>query len=276
MLPIEVLQKYQNLTPTLLDCVCNYSDGVGANNNVLGGYGVADHNNFLLPQGVHPLSTATSTLNTLISTSVNDSWTLTFSVDTIEPIICSPFMWAGESYNNAGLYGINAFNVICNLDSSMKRFWSKSLPTGTCTLSFTANAISNAQLRMNFLTSQPTQAIIPKNIIPYYDYTRYLLGSAQTAVMPVSDTASTTFTFSSIQFNVMPDVILIYCRKAISAQTCKDAEAFFLIDSISINFNAIGGLLSSALPSDLWKMSVASGIQQNFPCATLAYHLIIY
>jgi hypothetical protein len=48
MLPTEVLQKYQNATPTLLDCYLNYSDGIGSNNNVLGGYGIADHNQIIL------------------------------------------------------------------------------------------------------------------------------------------------------------------------------------------------------------------------------------
>jgi hypothetical protein len=262
MLPTEVLQKYQNATPTLLDCYLNYSDGVGSNNNVLGGYGISDHNKYLLPRGVHPLETGTSDVNTLISTGTGDSWTLTFSVKLEEPILASPFLWSSETYNNAGLVGVNSFNVICNLDPQMKRFWSKSLPTGTCTLSFTPDAINQAYIKMNFLTTQPTQALPLKNTIPFYDYPRYLLGSAQTAQLNAG--ASAPYTFSSIQFSVMPNLIYIYVRKPLSDQSCKDAEGFFGIENISINLNSVSGLLSSSTPLDLWKLSARNGLKMNY------------
>jgi hypothetical protein len=144
MLPIEVLQKYQNLTPTLLDCYLNYSDGVGANNNVLGGYSVAGQNKYLMPRGVHPITSGTSNVASLISTDTTDSFTLSFVIDLIEPLLCSPSLWSSETYNDCSLVGVNNFNLIMNLDPQLKRFWSCALPTGTFTLSFSAAGLSNA------------------------------------------------------------------------------------------------------------------------------------
>ena len=44
----------------------------------------------------------------------------------------------------------------------------------------------------------------------------------------------------------------------------RDSNGFFAINSISVNFNNASGLLSSATPQDLWRMSVANGSKQSW------------
>jgi hypothetical protein len=43
-IPTELLQKWQNLTPTLMDNYQKYPDVVGTQNNPLAGYAGASHN----------------------------------------------------------------------------------------------------------------------------------------------------------------------------------------------------------------------------------------
>jgi hypothetical protein len=232
-LSTETLQKWQNLTPTLMDTYQRYPDCVGAQNNPLAGYAGASHNHYLLSRGVHPLSQVLSSDASLISAGTGEVYNLTVEVDLIEPLITSPFLWAGCSYNDCSLVGVNNFNLVLNLDSTMKRFWSSAIDPSTYTLSLTS--LTNAYVYLNFLTSQPTMALPIKTITPFFDYPRYILSNSNTSTI-VSGSHSIV-TFSSIQFATMPDRIFIYARKPLSSMTCKDSESFFFINNISINLN---------------------------------------
>jgi hypothetical protein len=130
----------------------------------------------------------------------------------------------------------------------MKRFWSSGIETGTYTLSLTS--LTNSYVYLNFLTSQPTMTLPIKTITPFFYYPRYILSNANTSTITAGSHAIVTF--SSIQFATMPDRILIFARKPLSTMTYKDRESFFFINNISINLNAVLGLISSATPHELW------------------------
>jgi hypothetical protein len=91
---------------------------------------------------------------------------------------------------------------------------------------------------------------------------RYILSNCNTSTITAGDHAIVTF--SSIQFATMPDRIFIFARKPLSTMTCKDSESFFFINNISVNLNAVSGLLSSAKPHQLWKMSVENGLNMSW------------
>jgi hypothetical protein len=101
-----------------------------------------------------------------------------------------------------------------------------------------------------------------KNVVPYMDYPRFLTGSANTG--SVGAGASATLTASNVQLNQIPDLIVINVRKPMASLDANDSNSFFKINGISINLNNQSGLLSSATPYDLWRMSVRNGSTQSW------------
>ena len=152
----------------------------------------------------------------------------------------------------------------------MKRFWSSGLAkTGAggnaipYTLSLNqADAFTNPRILLNFLTSQQTNLLPARNITPYVDYPRYITSQQNTNVINAGNSAD--IVINNIQLNQIPDRFVIVARKRLSDQGARDANAFFRINTISVNFNNASGLLSSATPQDLWRMSVASGSKQSW------------
>jgi hypothetical protein len=71
-------------------------------------------------------------------------------------------------------------------------------------------------------------------------------------------------TSTTLQLNQVPDLIMIFARIPISQQNWAYATSFFPITQISVNFNNQSGILSSATPNDLWKMSIKNGSQQTW------------
>ena len=169
-----------------------------------------------------------------------------------------------------------------NIDSTAKRLWSSAnnyitgIDMGTLT---NANMFrydntltngrqilqtvpTNPQMLFKFLSSQPSDLIASKNIVPYMDFPRYLTSSAN--AVNVAWGATTTLTSSNVQINQIPDLFIINIRKPMATQNSSDADSFFKINNISINLNNQSGLLSSSSAYDLWKMSVRNGSTQSW------------
>ena len=158
---------------------------------------------------------------------------------------------------------------VFNIDAQMRRFWSSGLAkaNGVNAIPYTlslnqANAFTNARIFLNFLTSQQTNLLPARNICPYVDYPRYITSQQNTNV--VNAGASSDIVINNIQMNQICDMFIIVIRKRLSDQGVRDANAFFGINTISVNFNNASGLLSSATPQDLWRMSVANGSKQSW------------
>lgn len=271
------LFRYNGMTPCLPDQVYrNYADAVGSVNNPLGDVNDASYDNDLFPRGAFPVS-----LNLVhnifgggqdaspVSTNVGDTWVITGILRVTEPLLgLSPFIYGEPEYNKQGLVGVNAMSFVFNVDSSCKRFWSTANNFGAGNYSVSLgtqaqpNPFQNCRMLVNFLSTQPTDLISARNIVPYMDLPRYL--SLQSATAPMVVGATATFNSQNIQINQLPDYFIIYARKPMSQQTPYDSASFLRINSISVNLNNTSGLLSSATPEDLWRMSVNNHSQQSY------------
>jgi hypothetical protein len=103
-------------------------------------------------------------------------------------------------------------------------------------------------------------------VVKYYELPRYItqystaLGAAAVDVSSrVITPTETKLQSNSIQLSQIPDKLIIFVRKALGDQTCRDADAFLGIKGISINWNNNSGLLSSATKQDLYRFSRESG-----------------
>ena len=274
------LYKYNSFTPSLPDqAYHSYADGVGASNNPLGDYADGSYDVDLLPRGSFRLKSfsyvhtpVVPAAATLVSVAVGDAWVLDLTVEVCEPVIgLSPFIFGDCDYNKQGLVGINAMSFVFNIDSSCKRFLSCA-PIGvgpadrTITVSLgTATKpqpFENCSMLVNFLSTQPSDLVPARNVVPYHDFPRYL--SLQSATGPLASGATVSINSQNIQINQLPDYFIVCARKPMSSQTVKDSSSFCVINSVSVNLNNASGLLSSATAQDLWRISERNGSTQNW------------
>lgn len=280
------LYRYNSMTPSLPDqAYAQYADGIGTNNNPLASYNTASYDLDQVPRGAFPLDivsvlhtiTAGGTDASLISTNLLDTWSIVLQTYVAEPLFLSPFIWGNPEFNSQGLLGINNISFTFNIDATAKRLFSSSSgyitgislgQTGNNNAFTSSGTIgvrpvpTNPAVLMRFLSTQPSDLIQTKNIVPYIDYPRYLTVSGNNPAMTAGLTA--TLTSSNLQINQIPDLFLITIRKPMSLQSFDDSMSQFIINSVSINLNNQSGLLSSASQYDLWRMSSRNGSAQSF------------
>jgi hypothetical protein len=289
------IMKYNGMTPTMTDRnFLTFDDQAdpATNSNVLGSMLNASYDTSLLPRGAHPVKVVIDRYvnsvfvdHSATSTSAaTNTWRISVQTIVTEPIFLSPFIFGKPSHNSQGFLGLNNFSLSFNIDSTLKRLWSASTKgTATYTLSpgitpyvgsSNPNLFTNTTqvgltyqpstptLLLKFLSSQPSQMIKSKNVVPYMDYPRFLTGSANTGMVTAGSSA--TLTASNVQLNQIPDLIVINVRKPMASMGAYDTNSFFKINSISVNLNNQSGLLSSATPYDLWRMSVRNGSTQSW------------
>jgi hypothetical protein len=286
----RMLNRYNSMTPSMPDEAYGlYSNGVGANNNPLGGYTNNGYDPDFLSRGSWKLDSFVVVKNgdpaitTLVSANINDTWEITLTATFTEPFLAlSPFInTLGD--NDAGLVGINNISANFNVDASCKKVWSTSnyeLPIvpadglSPYITSITLGApgqstgLSNMKMLFNFLSLQPEQyaKISTKNIVPYLDYPRFISPSTNTQTLIPNQTAQ--LTSQSLQLSQIPDLIMIAVRLPMTNQSWSYSPTFLGISNISISFNNASGLLASATQNDLYNISIRNGSSQNYESFT--------
>lgn len=286
------LYRYNSLTPCLPDQAYGlYADGVQANNNPLADYGTASYDLDQVPRGAFPAliqftrnggaltQAPDGTIVAPVGGLVTDVYKISVQTVVTEPILLSPFIWSDPEFNCQGLLGINNMAFTFNIDSTASRVWStaspyyQSIALGSTILSV-SNVFASApaigalvpatspSLLFRFLSTQPSDLIQTKNIVPYMDFPRYLTSSANN--ITVQPNIPATLTSSNLQINQIPDLFIVTVRKPMSSQTPEDSRSNLIINSISINLNNQSGLLSSSSQQDLWRLSERNGSSQSW------------
>lgn len=288
------LSYFNGMTPSLPDGDYAQYSAKGENNNPLASYGTASYDNHLLPRGAHPLILSASrtigAVTTVIApgqpyitsgTGVAETWVITVQTIVTEPVFLSPFTFAAPERNAMGMVGLNNLAFTFNIDATLKRLISTSSPfitdivPGTSAVgavpanpnlfqsvtSLQLGSVTVPELLLKFLSSQPTDLIASKNVVPYTDMPRYL--SQSTGGLLASGVGSVVVS-QNIQLNQIPSKFLICVRPQMAAQTFAQTATFMCIRDVSVNLNNSSGLLSSATTQDLWRMSVKNGSNQTW------------
>ena len=279
------LYRFNSTCPSLPDqAYGDFADAVLTNNNPLASYNTASYDIDQVPRGAFPVVVdidhyiaGVLTDSSPISTALSDTWIIKVQTVVSEPLFLSPFIFGNPEFNCQGLLGINNMTFTLNVDATCKRLFSsankyiKSIALGTSTnpngfQSTTAIGISTQPsapaLLLKFLSTQPSDLVQTKNIVPYMDYPRYLTNSANSTTITAGGTA--TLTSSNLQINQIPDLFLINVRIPMSSQSYQNPSSFLTINNISINLNNQSGLLSSASQYDLWRLSIKNGSTQSW------------
>jgi len=269
----QYLSKYNGMTPSLPDLAyLNYSDGLLTNNNPLASYTVGGYDQ-VIPRGAFPLNSIvvvhTPTVGpvdaSLVSTNVGDTWKITITATFTEPLFLSPFTWGNPETNAQGFLGINNMAITANINTSCSRMFRTANPYITnIQLGSPAqsNGFSSAQMLFKFLSTQPSDLVQARNVVPYTDMPRYL--SNFNGQVNLAQNATATLVSQNIQISQIPDLFIISVRIPMSQQTYQNSDSFLQINSISCNLNNSSGLLSSCSAFDLWRFSVANGSNQTW------------
>jgi len=206
------LMHWNGATPNMPDknfLTYDSQAGDATNSNVLGSLLNASYDTTLLPRGSHPCKIVIEHYaddGSYIDASgkaaaTTDTWKIFVQTIVTEPIFLSPFIFGKPTHNCQGLLGVNNMSFSFNIDASLKRLWSATNKGGAYTIVpgisprvgttnpnlFTNTSMvglisqpSTPTLLLKFLSSQPSQQIKSKNVVPYMDYPRFLTGSANT------------------------------------------------------------------------------------------------
>jgi len=259
------VERFNNAAPIGYDSYWNYSDAVGSNNNPFGAFNDCAMDESYQGRGVSRI------LSIAGNTPGPGNKTVTLVFETIEPLLLSPLIFMDPKYNNQGIFGIQVLNIIANVGSTNRilRSAQKTIGGAVTNLSvslLTPLAFDSPQLLIQYYTRQPSDLVPSRNVVPFAEYPRYL-SSGQQAIpaatyVNAAGAASvvpgtlTSFSSQTISLNSIPDRLIIFCRKVLANQTPYDADCYFPISKIIVNFNNKAGLLSSATTHDLWRMSV--------------------
>ena len=192
-----------------------------------------------------------------------------------EPIFVSPFTWSSPEENAQGLLGVNNMAMNFTMDSTLSRLLSNSNSLISSVVAgdargapsnSTSNFFTKSQILLKFLSTQDTDRLQTKNVVPFMDFPRYITSQTNTIPAAVGNAvgAATTIQSNNIQLNQLPDYFIICARKKMSSQGRDDADAFLKINSATFNLNNMSGLLSTAQPQDLWKISMKNGSNQSW------------
>ena len=282
------LCKYNGMTPCYPDSTyATFSQGVGANNNALGGiYNNSFDVNFN-PRGAFPLTsmqvvhtwTAGGIVNTdaslvCVNGLATETWVITIDALLTEALMgLSPFIFGDPEYSSQGLLGVNNMSLVFNI-GDLQRFWSCA-SRNISSIFLNNSSFTTCELLLTYLSLQPTDVVETKNIVPYMDLPRFISNSTITLpayvppviaypAVPPTPPVGVQIISNSIQLSSIPDKFIICVRKQMSQQTTFDSSSFMCISNIVINFNNSSGLLSNFTQQDLWKLSVKGGSNQSW------------
>ena len=258
------LARYNGTTTTAFDTYQKYSDAVGANNNVLGAFqNVAD--NDLVPRGSWVLDYLGENADFITAPNVQTigdgaaARTTYVQFTVAEPLLISPFLSMQPSSNNQGFFGVQNMNFQFSMGDATRVWrhassWAKTV---------SVISYNSSQLLFNFLSPHPSQLLASRNVVPYAEFPRYITSYSNT----LATGASTTFRSSTIQLNVIPDKLIMFVRKPIGSQINSDTDSFLALSGsnpLSINFNNVSGILSSATVQDLYRYSIENSSNQSY------------
>jgi hypothetical protein len=206
---------------------------------------------------------------------------LNFGIRTVEKLVLSPFIF-GDAYEyDTGLFGVQNIQLVMNLNPNSSRILRHAFdPLSSATLSYPSSALSavtvssfgNPRLLVQFLTPSLDVSLPAKSVIPYIEFPRYIttLSSGPAALSTSNqrwnnwnNPQSTRVETNTITLPMIPDLLMVYVRPTNYSSTA-EANWTLPIDTISVNLDNFAGLLSSHTREQLYKMSVANGLEMDY------------
>jgi hypothetical protein len=247
-----------------------YGDLFGAIRNPLGLYGDSNDEG-VMGRGGFPFVIVQNPVQNATAPFVSVTAIVEFAI--CEPLFLSPFYW-GKS-NAGAFYNVNTMDFnITFLGPVANRMWSHDNIGGTNVITSASHSFANIittfpmgqapLLFFQYITPQETQVLSPQMPIslPYFDVQRYPTDYNS----PVTSGTTVTIQSNNIQLSSIPRRFYVYVRQRNQDlySNASNADSYFQINGINIQFQNKSGLLSSANMEQLYQMSVKNHCQLNW------------
>jgi hypothetical protein len=209
---------------------------------------------------------------------VSNDYSVYVSFHSSEKLVLSPFIFADSCEYETGLFGINNIQLVMNMKSDPSRVLRIEEGTGGTTRSIDLNnpiqyneqgsangAFVNAAINIQFLTPSLDLPLPQKSVVPYTEFPRYIT-TGQSAL----STDTLQIQSQTIVLPQIPDMLLIYCKPSTYAsagglaRTPNQADWYFPISQLSVNFDNFAGLMSSMTVEQLYQMSAHNGLEMDW------------
>lgn len=244
------LNTWTSTAPTATDNFQEYYDATNPNQALSIRNMLSDYNGgtqWSLGRGAHPIELVS---NTIAGAEVNFT--------TCEPILGSPFF-----PNVGGISGVNTLSLSYSF-SNLRRIWSHGADPARSQITGMTVTITRMEAHMRWITPKPTFTLPQRLVLPYISYNIFPSGLNATA-----PGASGVITNTSINLSSVPDKIYIMVKRNGAEQFNSDncylyTDTCCRIDSVTIQFGNISGLLSTYSAQDLYKMSSNNDLNMPF------------
>lgn len=235
-------QSHMSAFPSYLDTYQNYLDGVGDMNNPLGPF--SNNVKDVQPRGGYPMLV------------VNGATSATMSGTIYEPVFMPPLHQnTGEGL---GFSGMKTMDLTINYSSNLSRVVSHAPSLAT----FSGITVTLGQPTIDVLYSSPPQGVVRSHTLSYIadDLNRFITPVGQ----PLAPNATFQMTSTNIQLNCVPKWLVVFARESNTNLTYASTDTALNIQAVSINFDNLSGQLASATEFDLWRLSIANGLQMSW------------
>jgi hypothetical protein len=249
----ENLSAHNDMTPSMLDDSQQYADFVLSNRNVLGGlWAGGSGSSSQVPRGAFNYTEGAS-----IQVGATGVYNTSVSFDIFEPVLISPLAFQRDT---AGLIGVQQIGLTYNI-GDIRRLWSSAVATTTVgAVPGQSIFSSDTALIIEYLT--PSDAMdLPKQLtMPYTEVMPFVSNS----ITNIAAGAAATLQGPSIQLPCIPSHVLIYARRQNTDETHLTPDAFLSTTQLGITWGNQTGILQTATPQHLYKMSKANGVSQSW------------
>jgi hypothetical protein len=271
----EILNEYNNFTPSQLDSYGKYSDvaqfvGGAPNNNFSGVVDSPFRSGVLLDKNKYTRGTYIKSvaINAAAGANAANTSVATVQLYIVEPLIMSPFLMSNsKSGNCGGLYGIQNMNFNFQFNTSNNRVLRMPGMAAGTTITIGNVVPDDAILQFEYLTPMPSLKLSARSIVPHLQ-----LQTFKASVPFTANGTDVQINSNSIQLSLIPDSVIICVRKIAGNKTYADADAYLPLSggqsaqgNVQINFNNQPGILSSATNEKLYSMSCEAGLNQTWP-----------
>jgi hypothetical protein len=287
--------------PTMLDRYKSYTASSGANNSPIQGYfeasasdevpnGAWGQLDFTKPDGSAIAAVGADsylsggvTVNTLNGIPVRTfpgpepaAYPLFVRFHSSEKLVLSPFIFADSCEYEVGLFGINNIQLVCNmktsparalrLNSAFGRVYT-AVPTYNTQVA-NGNVFGTPKINVQFLTPSLDLPLPAKSSVPYTEFPRYVTTQATIAAGNVFVPATTSIQSQTIVLPNIPDSLLIFVKPQVlgdgTAGNNQDADYYFPIKKLRMNFDNFAGLLSTHTAEELYQLSAHNGLEMDW------------
>lgn len=245
--PRDVSDRDYSLTPSMLDQFQNYSEGLGMVKSPLGLYG---NNGYEDPRG------GFVGIDVISNPSGGGTLTSVVNLYMAEPIFLAPWTFGGEQ--EAGFVGVQTLSASFQLNN-LSRLWSHDAVNGNPLSTISAAFLETPQLLFKFITPSELVKIPEVAVYPYFVVNYYA-----TDFGSLAPNASVSATSNNVQFQGIPTRVMVAGRQRDSDLTNLTSDTFAAINTVTIQFNGVSGILSSATQRDLYNISRKNGVNMSW------------